>query len=111
MAKQWFNSLKTSGQSEYYEASDWAYAMIIGEAMSRWLNGTSDDKMPAQLFSAIMQGMTELLTTEGARRRARLELTREAPQAPASISIMEGYRAKGLARNSVAIHSLGTDKT
>jgi len=60
--------------------------------MSRWLNGTSDDKMPAQLFAAIMQGMSELLTTEGARRRAKLELERTPETKPASLSIMESYR-------------------
>jgi hypothetical protein len=64
----------------------------VGEAMSRWLNGTSDDKMPAQLFAAIMQGMSELLTTEGARRRAKLELERTPETKPASLSIMESYR-------------------
>jgi hypothetical protein len=36
--------------------------------------------------------MTELLTTEGARRRARVELEREDPEAPPSVAIMEKYR-------------------
>ena len=98
IARQWFNSLKTSGQSEYYEASDWAHALFVGEAMTRWLSGTSDDKMPAQLFAAIMQGMSELLTTEGARRRAKLELERVPEKKPASLAIMQQYRAKGDAK-------------
>jgi len=92
IARRWYNSLKTSGQSEFYEASDWAAAQLIGEAMSRWLQGTSDDKMPAQLFAAIMQGMSELLTTEGARRRMKLELQRVPEVKPASLAIMEQYR-------------------
>ncbi len=37
--------------------------------------------------------MTELLTTEGARRRARIELERAVkPEKPASVTIMEAYR-------------------
>jgi hypothetical protein len=45
------------------------------------------------LFSAVLSGMTELLTTEGARRRARIELERvEQPEQPAAVAIMEEYR-------------------
>jgi hypothetical protein len=45
------------------------------------------------LFSAVMAGMTELLTTEGARRRARVELEcGEQPEEPASVAIMDRYR-------------------
>lgn len=91
IALDWFNSLKDSGQAQFYEASDWASARYVAEAMSRNLN--QGQKFSSMLFSAVMAGMTELLTTEGARRRARVELERAAePEKPASVSIMEDYR-------------------
>jgi hypothetical protein len=92
IAKAWFKSLKTSGQSSYYEASDWTHALFIGEAMSRWLSYTSADKAPAQLFQAICAGMNDLLTTEGMRRRVKLELIREPETTPSSIALMQSYR-------------------
>jgi hypothetical protein len=78
IAVEWFESLGKSGQAFFYEESDWATARYIAEAMSRNLK---QGRFSAQLFAAVMSGMTELLTTEGARRRARVELQKgdEAP--------------------------------
>lgn len=73
IARDWYRSLKNSGQARYYEASDWQTARFVAEAMSRNLKA---EKFSAQLFSGVMSAMTELLTTEGARRRAKLELQR-----------------------------------
>lgn len=92
IAVRWFESLKDSGQSHYYEASDWATAEYVAEAMSRNL---SQGKFSAQLFQSVSSAMTELLTTEGARRRARVELERAMDDAPAddpAVALMENYR-------------------
>src|SRR6478609_9459090 len=35
VAKRWFESLAKSGQSEFYEPSDWAMAAVLAESMSR----------------------------------------------------------------------------
>lgn len=89
IAQDWFESLAESGQAQFYEPSDWQTARYVGEAMSRNL---AADRFSAQLFASVMAGMTELLTTEGARRRMRIELERQAPAEPASVSIMAEYR-------------------
>lgn len=92
IAADWFESLKDSGQAQFYEASDWATAVYVAEAMSRNLK---QGKFSAQLFQSVMSGMTELLTTEGARRRARVELERaqEGPVAvDPAVALMENYR-------------------
>lgn len=92
IAHDWFESLKVSGQAQYYEASDWATAVYVAEAMSRNL---ASGKFSAQLFQSVSSAMTELLTTEGARRRARVELQREmADERPAdpAVALMEDYR-------------------
>lgn len=76
IAKDWYESLAKSGQSQFYEPSDWWTAQYVAEAMSRSLKGAGAGKISGQLFQAVMGAATELMTTEGARRRLRLELQR-----------------------------------
>lgn len=74
MARDWYESLATSGQARWYQPSDWQTARVWAELLSRQL---SSGRPSAQMVAAWQQAATELLTTEGARRRARIEL--EAP--------------------------------
>ena len=91
IAKDWFRSLCESGQAQYYEASDWATAVYVAEAMSRSLLA---GKFSGQLFQAVFSAMGDLLTTEGARRRARVELERlgDVPAEDPTVAIMDRYR-------------------
>lgn len=73
IAKSWYNSLKRSGQSAFYEPSDWAYAQLLAHEMTLML---AEPKIRAAALQTVMAGMNDLLTTEGARRRMRLELER-----------------------------------
>ena len=73
IAKRWYNSLKRSGQSASYEPSDWAYACLLAYELTVLLE---EPKVRAAALQTIMAGMNDLLTTEGARRRMRLELER-----------------------------------
>jgi len=90
IARDWYRSLKLSGQSRYYEPSDWAQARLVAEAMTRML---AEPEFKASSLQAVMAGMTELLTSEGARRRARLEIQRESEQQPerAALAIVAEY--------------------
>ena len=88
IAKRWYRSLKTSGQSKFYEDSDWMTAKYVAHLMSRVL---SDDRPSAELVKAITPMMTSLLTTEGERRRVRLEIDR-ADDGPAEVTAMDAYR-------------------
>jgi hypothetical protein len=74
LVRDWYDSLAESGQSRFYEPSDWAQAKIWAELLSRELKKRS--RISAQMIAAWAAGATELLTTEGARRRMRLELER-----------------------------------
>jgi hypothetical protein len=74
IARDWYRSLRQSGQSRYYEPSDWQTARMLADSMSRML--LADDPN-ASMLNAIVQASRDLLTTEGQRRRLRLELTRE----------------------------------
>lgn len=92
IARDWYESLAKSGQAVFYEPSDWATARYVAEAMSR---GLESSRFSAQLFAAVSAAMTELLTTEGARRRARLEIERGAvgDEKPADVTALDDYRA------------------
>lgn len=95
IAKRWFNSLADSGQSKFYEPSDWAMAYVVAESISRDLKPqvvavpekTGEpvfEKVPMKgaSLSAYLKAMTSLMVSEGDRRRAGIELTR--PDANAS---------------------------
>ncbi len=93
IARAWYESLKTSGQARFYEPSDWATALYVAEAMSRNLKS---QRISGQLFASVISAMTDLLTTEGARRRARMEIEREsgAPQQDPSVTALADYRKR-----------------
>ena len=91
IAVDWYLSLRESGQAAFYQASDWATARYAAELMSRLLN--SDRAPNGQLVAALNSVMGSLLTTEGDRRRARIELERQ-PTGPklAVVSPLDSYR-------------------
>ena len=72
--RRWFESLAESGQSAFYEASDWATAAVVAETMSRDL--LDGEPVKAASIAAFLKGCTALLATDGDRRRAALELQR-----------------------------------
>lgn len=92
IAADWYLSLRGSGQSAFYEPSDWAMARYAAHVMSQVL--LSDRGPNGQLVAALNSVMSSLLTTEGDRRRARLELERKKPAGPklASVSPLDSYR-------------------
>lgn len=91
IARSWYASLGDSGQAQFYEPSDWQAARYVAEMMSRHLAGS---KPSAQLFAVLWSAMTDLLTTEGARRRVRLEIERNdgAEKPPAGVTALDDYR-------------------
>jgi hypothetical protein len=108
VAHRWYLSLAASGQSRFYEPSDWATAYLIAESMSRDLNeqvvGITDSgtKVYAEIplkgasLSAYLKAFSNLLTTEGDRRRASIELQRGLvvdPDEDASVTALADYRA------------------
>lgn len=73
VALRWYESLRESGQSDLYEPSDWAAAQLVAVAMNKCLRGK---RFSAPLFAAVWAAANDLLTTEQARRRARVEVQR-----------------------------------
>lgn len=90
MATQWYLSLQKSGQRVFFENSDWAQAFYVAEAMSRSLRTS---RISGNLFSAVISACAELLTTEGARRRVRVELERQMDDTDTTVAdAMAEYR-------------------
>jgi hypothetical protein len=91
LAKDWFVSLGESGQARFFEPSDWQAARYVAEMLSRQLR----EKRPsAQFFQSIWSAMSDLLTTEAARRRVRIEVDRDHgdPEQPAGVTALADYR-------------------
>jgi hypothetical protein len=91
IARDWYLSLRESGQAVFYQPSDWATARYAAELMSRALE---PERTPnGQLIAALNSVMGTLLTTEGDRRRARIELERrQTGPKLASVKPMDAYR-------------------
>lgn len=92
LARTWYESLRTSGQSIYYADSDWASALIVARAIERF-----DDRPTAHMLTAILSGLGSLAATEGDRRRLRIELER-APEVDAdeeaAVAEIDEWRAR-----------------
>jgi hypothetical protein len=73
IALRWYEALGQSGQSDFYEPSDWAEAFYIAEVMHINLQ---QGKFSSMLFAAVGSASARLMTTEGDRRRLRVELQR-----------------------------------
>lgn len=112
VATLFYRSLAESGQSIYYEPSDWAMAYMLAESMSRDMNpqaiGISERTgeavietvpMKGASLSAYLKGMTALLVSEADRRRASIELQRTPAADPkeaeaATIASLDEYRKR-----------------
>lgn len=103
VARDWFQSLDHSGQNVYYEWSDWMLARMVAEQISRELDekylgmgeagphyGTAP--ISGQSMNAILKAMSSLLVTEGDRRRAQLELNRQASDRDEDAKILQLVR-------------------
>lgn len=99
LAREWFDSLADSGQAGFFEPSDWATARVYAEVLSSAVRLLREGGRGAgTLIERWQVGATELLTTEGARRRARIELEREADgqdeETTADVSELAEYRRR-----------------
>jgi hypothetical protein len=94
-----WQGLTTSGQREFYQNSDWAFAWSLCEDLSRYKEPLTDKegneyfKRSGQMLQTIYTAMDRLLVTEADRRRVRIEL-HEAPseEASASVTAIEEYK-------------------
>lgn len=92
IARKLWDSLKTSGQSDYYQNSDWAFAYSLCDDLSYY---KKQGKRSGQMLQSIYSAMERLLVTEADRRRVRIELDQpETGQTEASVTVMGDYQQK-----------------
>lgn len=77
LVADFYDSLGHSAQTKYYEPSDWQHARWVCTWMDKALKHS---KPSAMMLTAINSAMTDMLVTEGARRRVRLEIERSDAQ-------------------------------
>ncbi|MFF7021418.1 hypothetical protein ACFY97_10420 [Streptomyces klenkii] len=96
IAKRLWDSLKESGQADYYQASDWAMAFSLCEDLSHYKQA---GKRSGQMLQTIYSTFERLLVTEGDRRRVRIELHEPEPeeQSAAVLAIADYKKDLGLA--------------
>lgn len=73
-ARRWFRAIQRSGQVVFFEQTDVEGAMFLGWAMTEVVNAAERGKFSPTAFGEVWGAMGDLLTTEGARRKARIEL-------------------------------------
>lgn len=70
-------SLPESGQTQYWEPSDWQFARVT----LHFLNGQIKSSRPSgQILATVNSMLTDMLVSEGARRRVRMEIERQNQQ-------------------------------
>lgn len=91
IAKKMWESLKQSGQADFFQQSDWAFAYSLMEDLSYYKKGV---KRSGQMLATIMSALERLLVTEADRRRARVELTKPDAGEPdkATVTVIQGYK-------------------
>lgn len=108
--KRWYRALRDSGQSRFFEPSDWAEAWATAELWHRELNRVKVIENPvthevavfpvpasAEMMKVIAASMSKLGTTESDRRRMRIEVERstgtERPRDEDGIAVLDDFRA------------------
>ena len=91
LAVRWFEALAASGQSAFYEPSDWAQALVVAEAVDSFAR-----EPQAAMLRTILTASTSLLVTEGDRRRLQVELQRTPVDADeaAAVAALDSYRER-----------------
>lgn len=101
IAQRIFNAAKSSGQSDFYQDSDWAMLYSLCEDISyyksdhksTYINKKTGDvteyerPRSGQMLQAILSNLASLLLTEGERRKVRMELQQK-PEAPPNLAVV-----------------------
>ena len=86
IARRLWDSLLVSGQSKFYEPSDWALAFSLMDDLSYYKFA---NKRSGQMLASIYAQMSSLLITEGDRRRIGIELARKSSEELESAGVLE----------------------
>jgi hypothetical protein len=84
-------AMKESAQARYFEPSDWVYAKFA----LHFADGLLKSHRPSgQTLSVVQSMLGELLVSEGARRRVRLEVERSGSSGAEVLDIADMFRRR-----------------
>lgn len=90
IGKRFWEGLRRSGQAQFFQDSDWAAAELTVLAIDEFVK-----KPSAMMLASINSAMSNLLVTEGDRRRVRLELGGpEVEEVPDDVARIDEYRRR-----------------
>ena len=99
VARSWYNSLKLSGQSDFYEASDWATAVAAAQSYDIFLRTYN-----AAILSSFVRLSERLGATISDRKRSRIELddpsATDADEEAADEAVIKWHGRLGLVEES-----------
>lgn len=78
MIEDFWESLADSAQARFYEPSDWQYAKFTLHFANQLVKS---GRPSSQMLAAVNSALSDLLVSEGHRRRVRLEVERNQAQA------------------------------
>ena len=87
-----YYSLQESGQAKYYEPSDWQFARFTMHFVNELLH---QGRPSAMMLQQVNSMLSNLLLTEGDRRRVRLEVERETAEGKV-IDVADMFRERFL---------------
>lgn len=90
IARMIWDAAHESGQSKFYESSDWAVIYSLCDDLSYY---KKMGRRSAQMLASINSMLTSLLFTEGDRRRVQIELDRKTDEElkSAGVALMEDF--------------------
>lgn len=90
IADRMWRAMKSSGQADFFQNSDWAFAYSLMDDLSHY---KKSGKRSGQMLQSILSAMERLLITEADRRRARVELSApEEENESASVTAIADYK-------------------
>lgn len=89
VARRWYERLQMSGQAQFFQESDWSAAELVVVAIDAYVR-----KPTAMMLASITSAQSNLLVTEGDRRRLSVELesAEESEEGEADVSELDDYR-------------------
>ena len=93
MIADFWKSLTLSGQNINYEPSDWQFARWTLHWMDQLMKS---EKPSAMMLQTVNSALSDLLVTEGERRRVRMEIERgqQAPAAATEATVSELFKER-----------------
>lgn len=99
IARMLWDGLVSSGQADFFQNSDWAFAWSVCEDLHMYKSpqhtkdGVEYHKRSGQMLQTIYSALERLLVSEGDRRRVRIELSQPPDEGkPASVLAIAKYR-------------------